>query len=41
MRAAPRRVSRIARDNPEWHPLFTEAELAKALKRLKDYRYKA
>lgn len=27
-------------ENPEWHPLFTDEELAKARKRLEAYGYK-
>jgi hypothetical protein len=34
-------VEAVVTDNPKWHPLFTEEDLGKALKRLKDYRYKA
>lgn len=34
-------VEAVVIDDPKWQPLFTEAELVKARRRLKDYRYKA
>jgi hypothetical protein len=32
-------VEAVIHDNPQWHPLFTPAELAICEKRLKDYGY--
>ena len=32
-------VEAVVIDNPAWHELFTVDELARARKRLKDYRY--
>jgi len=32
-------VEAVIHDNPRWHPLFTEEELAICSKRLKEYRY--
>jgi hypothetical protein len=32
-------VEAVIHDNPKWHPLFTEDELAICVQRLKDYRY--
>jgi hypothetical protein len=32
-------VEAAIHDNPKWHPLFTEDELAICVKRLKDYEY--
>jgi hypothetical protein len=32
-------VEAIVTENPQWHQLFTEEELKKATKRLKDYAY--
>ena len=32
-------VEAVVTENKRWHPLFTEAELVKARKRLFDYRY--
>lgn len=32
-------VESLVVDNPEWHPLFSSEELAKAKKRLNDYGY--
>ena len=33
-------VEAVVVEEPKWHSLFTEQELAKARKRLSDYRYK-
>lgn len=33
-------VEAVVVENPEWHELFTEEELAKAATRLKQYEYK-
>ena len=33
-------VEAIVIDNPMWHELFTDEELAKARKRLEDYEYR-
>jgi hypothetical protein len=32
-------VEAVIHDNPKWHPLFTQDELAICTKRLEDYRY--
>jgi hypothetical protein len=32
-------VEAVIHDNPKWHGLFTEDELATCTKRLKEYRY--
>jgi hypothetical protein len=32
-------VEAVIHDNPRWHPLFTEDELAICVKRLQDYGY--
>ncbi len=32
-------VEAVIHDNPKWHPLFTQEELAICAKRLKDYEY--
>lgn len=32
-------VEAVIHDNPKWHPLFTQDELAICIKRLKEYRY--
>lgn len=32
-------VEAVIHDNPQWHPLFTQEELAICIKRLKEYRY--
>jgi hypothetical protein len=32
-------VEALIHDNPEYHPLFTDAERATALRRLQEYRY--
>ena len=32
-------VEAVVSDNPKWHSLFSEDELAKAKKRLRDYDY--
>ncbi len=32
-------VEAVIHDNPKWHPLFTEEELAICKKRLTDYEY--
>ena len=32
-------VEGVIHDNPKWHPLFTQGELAICTKRLQDYRY--
>lgn len=34
-------VEAVVIDEPRWHSLFTAEELAKARRRLSDYRYKA
>ncbi len=32
-------VEAVIHDNPKWHPLFTQDELAICTKRLRDYEY--
>jgi hypothetical protein len=32
-------VEAVIHDNPKWHPLFTQDELATCTKRLRDYEY--
>ncbi len=32
-------VEALVLENPKWHPLFTESDLARCRKRLKEYRY--
>jgi hypothetical protein len=32
-------VEAVIHDNPKWHPLFTQDDLAICTKRLRDYRY--
>jgi hypothetical protein len=32
-------VEAVVIENPKWHVLFTSEEIARALRRLKDYRY--
>jgi hypothetical protein len=32
-------VKAVIHDNPKWHPLFTQADLAICTKRLKEYGY--
>jgi len=32
-------VEAVIHDNPKWHPLFTDDELAICTKRLRDYEY--
>lgn len=32
-------VEAVIHDNPKWHPLFTQDELAICTKRLREYRY--
>src|SRR5260370_39261709 len=32
-------VEAVIHDNPKWHPLFTQGDLAICAKRLREYRY--
>ena len=32
-------VEAVIHDNPKWHPLFTQEDLAICAKRLREYRY--